>query len=292
MIAEKINPNDSIGICSPCSRANVEKYNFFISEIKKLGFQVKESIFLYSSSWKYSGTCEERMSDLYELAEDSQVKIILFGGGPVGNEFLHEFNYDYFIKHPKRILSYSNGTWLLNAISMKTGLETYYGQFPGCFKNLNEFDHIHFNQWMIQSDPDEFYSFTTWHTLHDGIAEGICYGGLSIIMQTFVHQFPVMSGEIILFLENHEQFCLEEEILSHLASIEQSTWMPYIKGVLIGCYNDVVPNILHQGLAYFGQKHNIPIIQCNDFGHGKYHGILPIGRRVILDATHKKLYFK
>jgi len=44
-------------------------------------------------------------------------------------------------------------------------------------------------------------------------------------------------------------------------------------------------------LTRFGKKNGIPVMYCDDFGHGKNHGILPIGIRARMDTSKKTLEF-
>jgi muramoyltetrapeptide carboxypeptidase len=44
-------------------------------------------------------------------------------------------------------------------------------------------------------------------------------------------------------------------------------------------------------LKCFGEKHNIPVVYCDDFGHGRNHAIFPIGAKAALDADRKTLEF-
>ncbi|NLG88822.1 MAG: LD-carboxypeptidase [Clostridiaceae bacterium] len=63
-----------------------------------------------------------------------------------------------------------------------------------------------------------------------------------------------------------------------------------VAGLIFGHYSLTQYPELFQRLERLGKKHNIPVVYCDDFGHGVNHAILPIGRIARLDAGSKSLY--
>ena len=64
-----------------------------------------------------------------------------------------------------------------------------------------------------------------------------------------------------------------------------------LRGVLFGNYSDEDKPYLDQRLARLGEEWNIPVAACNDYGHGQYAAILPIGELAELDASQKTLIY-
>jgi len=48
---------------------------------------------------------------------------------------------------------------------------------------------------------------------------------------------------------------------------------------------------LMERLKRFGVKHDVPVVYCDDFGHGNNHAILPIGCDAALDTGKCELLF-
>lgn len=294
MIPRKLEYGDTIGIISPCHIADKRKYQYFISGIERFGFKVKEGKNLYRNSYGYAASVEERLADFNEMILDDKVKMILFGGGNLGNEFITELDFELLKKYPKIICSYSNGSTLLNTIYLNTGIETYYGQFPGVFACLTEYDKQQFIDSFMKESCLDFKQNSSWMVLHEGEANGILIGGYSTILAMLVnHSLFHYNKEqrYIIFLENNEKFNDPGEVISHLSWIEQNDFITQIDGLLFGNYSLDESLELLDGLKRFGEKHQIPIIKCDDFGHGINHGILPIGRQVSLSSKTKTLKF-
>ena len=88
----------------------------------------------------------------------------------------------------------------------------------------------------------------------------------------------------VLFLEDHEKFGDRAYVSAMLSHIEQSGVMACVSGLLVGHYSETVYPELLSRLTRLGQRWGIPVVYCDDFGHGRSHAILDIGRRVELNA--------
>ena len=60
--------------------------------------------------------------------------------------------------------------------------------------------------------------------------------------------------------------------------------MRNVAGLIFGHYAVNVPDELLRCLERFAVKHNIPVVNTDDFGHGTRHAILPIGANAIFNA--------
>ena len=139
-----------------------------------------------------------------------------------------------------------------------------------------------------------------WKTICGGIAEGILVGGYleNVALEIGSQYFDLKREEkYLLFLEDHERFSSVAEVDMYLSHIEQNEGIKNVSGLLFGCYSsgeDSAESPLHQLfelLERFGKRNGIPVVYCDEFGHGEKHAILPIGRRVVLDADGQVLQF-
>lgn len=95
----------------------------------------------------------------------------------------------------------------------------------------------------------------------------------------------------LLILEDNEKFSEPQAIATYLGYIEQSEFIENVSGLIFGSYSDNVPQMLLDCLQRFGTRNKIPVVYTDDFGHGKRHGILPIGVHAKLDADRAGLKF-
>ena len=294
MRAKRLSQGGVIGICSPSHIAQYDDYQNTIQCIRNCGFEVREGNNLYKNTHGYAATPEERAADFNQLVADPDVELILFGGGEGANELLPYIDFENLKRNPKRICSYSDGTWILNPIWTKTGLECYYGQAPHLFLNMSDYDAKHFWEHLIQDCMDVHIPNSEWKVQTRGAAEGILIGG-------YARNFALILGnkyfdwdrneKYVLLVEDHESFGGVDYFSAMLTHIEQDELMEHVTGVIVGNYSDREHPELLARLKRMGEKFQIPVVYCDDFGHGSNHAILPIGRRVRLDTEQEKLYY-
>lgn len=306
MIAPCLRPGGTIGICSPSHIPLYEaapgqevrpsrEYKNIIGEMEREGFRVVTGKNLYKNTWGYLASDTERAADFNQLAADESVELILFGGGEAGNELLPYVDFALFQEHPKRVCSYSDGTTLLNAVWAMTGLETYYGQDPVYFMEPTEYNRRHFAGHILSDSMTIHEKNSDWHSLTPGTAEGVLVGGytLNFCLLLGTKYFPIDLNEShVLFLEDHEKFGGANHVSAMLGHIEQSEFMKSVTGLIFGNYSDDPRPDLYARLRLLGERHHIPVVYCDDFGHGENHAILPIGRKAVLDADHQTLCYE
>lgn len=305
MRATPLPKNGGIGLCSPSHVPLYEaapgqeipwsrEYKNIIGGMEQEGFQVVQADNMYKNAWGFLGADGERGADLNRLAADERVDYILFGGGEGAPEVLPYLEFGLFRLNPKRIGSYSDGTTILNSIWAITGLETYYGQDPTLFTGWTDYNRRHFEGHILSDSMTEHEKNSPWLCLNPGAAEGVLVGGytLNFALLLGTKYFPVDLDEPhILFLEDHEKFGDEAHVSAMLGYIEQSDFMRSVTGLIFGNYADHPCPNLYARLKLLGQRRHIPVVYCDDFGHGENHAILPIGRKAWLDADRQRLIY-
>ncbi|HWQ57617.1 MAG TPA: LD-carboxypeptidase [Clostridia bacterium] len=294
MLADRLREGDVIGIVSPSHVAQADIYAKIIANIERKGFRVKMGKNLYKDTYGYLASEAERAEDFNGMVLDETVRMVFFGGGYGALELLPHIDYDAIRRNPKIFLSYSDGTSILNAIYAMTGLTTYYGQTPGEFEDLRQYDYEQFTSHIVRGDVKRFVPNSEWRTLKEGVCEGTLVGGYSWNMALLMNnpRYALdLQKKYILFLEDYERFSNVAIVSMLLSCIEQNRLIDQVAGLLFGHYSDPVHPDLTARLKRFGEKHGIPVAYCDDFGHGKNHAILPIGAHAVLDAGNKTLSF-
>lgn len=285
---------DTIGIISPCIALTPEYFATPLSVLESKGFKVKLSENIFKNTHGYAASEKERADDFNSMISDDNVKMILFGGGYVCNEILPFIDFENIKMHSKIICSYSDGTALLNIIYSITGLITYYGQSPKTFNQLTDYNYSHFKANFMSMHENEFEKTGEWLTICTGACEGTLIGG-------YIENFALLLGgqyfsydnksKYILFLEDHEKFSKPERVSMLLSHIEQSKFMKNVTGILFGHYSLNKSTELINILKRCGERNHIPVVSCDDFGHGINNAILPIGLPAKMDANTQKLMF-
>ena len=294
--AKLLKPGDTIGIISPSHIAGENDYNKIMKTIENMGFRVKFGENIFKNTYGYLASEQERADDLNNMVANNEVKMILFGGGWGASEILPLIDYENIKRNPKIFSSYSDGTSILNAIYSKTGLITYYGLGAGEFRDLRYCDYEQFAVNFINGNKANGLNGNgSWRIIRSGVCEGILTGGYT---QNFALS---LSGEYfrynnrnkyILFIEDHEKFSNVAGVSVYLSHVEQYDFIKNVSGLFFGHYSNNPPAELFQRLERFGNKYNIPVVYCDDFGHDTKHSILPVGIKAKLETDKQILSFK
>lgn len=294
MLAEKLNIGDTIGLISPSHVADRETYASIIANLEHLGFKVKTGTNLYKDTWGNVASDIERADDLNSMVADPDVKLIFFGGGNGASDIISLIDYESIKKTPKLFLSYSDGTTILNAIYTQTGLVTYYGQTPGNYCPPDSYTYSNFESHIVLRDATEHIANSKWYTLNGGNCEGTLIGGyLPHFIEEIdsAHFMYETEKKYILFLEDCEKFNDVSNIKLYLERMEQTHFMKNVTGIILGHYSNTIFDSLFEFLKQFGKRNAIPVVYCDDFGHGNNHAIIPIGIKAEFDADKKTLFY-
>lgn len=295
MFAEKLAVGDEIGIICPSHIAGKAEYARIAAELERLGFRVKFGENIYKDTDGYLAGVQERADDLNRMVSDDEVKMVLFGGGWGASELLPLIDYENIRRHPKLFSSYSDGTSILNAVYAKTGLTTYYGQGAGEFFDLKHYDYTQFTEHFLTGNrADSLCGRGEWRTVCSGSCEGLLIGGYTLNFSlllggTYFSYDP--EQKYLLFLEDYKDFSSVSAVSVYLSHVEQNPFIDRVSGLIFGHYSDDVPEDLLRRLKRFGEKHGVPVVYSDDFGHYTKHSILPIGVSAKLDADAQTLRF-
>ncbi len=290
----KLHVGDTVGVASPSHLAERETCEKIFAKIREMGLKVRPAPNLYARSWGYAASDCERADDLNALIRDPEVKMIFFGGGEGADEVILRIDYELARANPKIWLTYSDGTSILNAVHACTGQTVLYGQAPKRLLEDTAYNREMFDAFVFRGGMKKHVPATEWRTIRPGVARGELTGGyldnyVYLALSGWIQ--PEAGKDYVLFLEDHEKFFGIEHVSDLLGRLSRAPIMKQVRGVLFGNYSDEDKPYLDQRLARLGEEWNIPVAACNDYGHGQYAAILPIGELAELDASQKTLIY-
>lgn len=283
-----LKQGDTIGLVSPCYVIQPEKIEKVVHTLKSLGYHVKMGKYLFSETNEYAGSVEERVEDFNTMIADPQVKAVLFGGGEVGNEILPYIDYQQIAAHPKALFSYSDGTSILNAVHSQTGLITFYGASPRTFMEADPYNLRSFRQ-RASTLECNYEKSSEWRVIHSGSCKGTLTGGYLVNYASLfgTPYFRLTEDKpYVLFVEDHIMFSQPAVVSKWFSNLEMYGGMKNVKGMIMGHYSEEEYPVLDAILKRIGEKYQIPVVRCEDFGHGRYNAVLPIGVECMLDTEN------
>jgi muramoyltetrapeptide carboxypeptidase len=234
-----LKPGDTVGILCPAGYMSIEKAQSCISLLEEWGYIVRLGKTLGSASDNYfSGTDEERLSDLQEMIDDESVHAILCGRGGYGTaRIIDQINFKPLKKHPKWIIGYSDITVLHAHIYRKCKIATLHAPMAAAFN-----DDV-YNNAFIQSLHRALEGKRTKYQCaphifnRKGQAVGELVGGnLSIIVHLIGTASDLKTKGRILFLEDVGEYLYSIDRM--FLQLKRSGKLDRLAGLIIGGFTD------------------------------------------------------
>jgi muramoyltetrapeptide carboxypeptidase len=294
MIPKKLNKGDAIGIVSPSTPVTQDLSGQFkkgIEFLESLGFNLVIGEHVYSATWRYAASPQEKAEDINQMFADKSIKAIICSqGGATANACLPYLNWNSIRENPKVFLGISDITVLLNAIHHETGLITFHGNdvMWGFGRNPMVYDEQEFITRLMNGRIGEIPQSRERRTIRNGVAEGKLLGGnlncLSKLAGTTY--FPDFT-RAILFVE---AIGITPEGCDYLfQQLKQIGVFDQIRGVIIG-YIDGLQNDkkaliqMEDVLLHVTAEYDFPVLKVDDFGHNCPNTVLPVGGKVRINA--------
>ncbi len=296
----KLKKGDVIGVSAPAGAIkNKKELEGFEKIITQLGYKTKFSKNCAKRYGYFSGTDEERASDLMDLFEDNEVKAIFFLRGGWGCARILPFlNFETIKSNPKIVMGFSDVTTLLNAITVKTGLVTFHG--PGGNSSWNDYSVQFIQDLLYHSKAIEYKNSvndSSIITYQPGTGSGKLFGGnLSIICSLIDTGFLPDWTNKILFLEDvgEEPYRIDRM----LTQLKQVGVFDKINGLILGSFRKCIAEDPERSftLEEVFEQHfsggNIPVFYGAQIGHTKNKFTVPIGIEVEINADQGSFKLK
>lgn len=323
MKAKRMDGSVGIGVfssSSPISATVPVRYERGIKYLESKGFRIQNGNLYGKKDFYRSGTIKERAEEFNNLLYDDGIQILMASiGGNNTNSILPYIDYEYLKKHPKIIIGYSDTTALLLVIYAKTELVTFYG--PAAASSFGELPP--FVDWTFESFDavlrgvevpysyekplfwtDEFINWSEqsrskeqrandWICVREGMCLGRLIGGNLNTMEGFFgteYMPEIKKGDILFIEDSLKDACTIERSFSllKLAGVFEKAG-----GIILGKHEKFDDNGTGRlpyeiMLEVIGDIH-VPILADFDCCHTHPMLTMPIGCKVLLDATNKRV---
>lgn len=295
-----LKKGDKIAIVSPAGAVEENHLTETISLIEKQGYEPvlgKYTLGKYDHGYSYSGTEEERISDLQWALDDDKISAIWASRGGYGCQHLiSKLHLKNFRKTPKWYIGYSDNT-VIQSYLLKNNFASIHGQtiktssFGVSEESYSKIFEILNGKLPTYSTEPHLYN-------KNGTAEGVLVGGnLALIYALLGTKYRYDFRDKILFLEEiGEQFYALDRMLM---SLELAGVFKSIKGMIIGgmtnmgnektndnyenSFDPMAYNIISERL----KQYNFPVIFGFPNGHIFDNRPLIIGAKIKMQVGEK-----
>lgn len=284
-----LQKGDTIGLICPSSPMRAGRLELGLDYLEGKGFKVKQGKHIQDNKRFMAGEDEARAADIMHFFRDDAVKLIMATGGGYGSQrILPLLDYDCIRKNPKGLIGFSDTTALQLGLLTRANMPSFTG-FG--FRDLEEKgpDPL-IERTMFACFNNEPYKVQEGNTAIPGKAEGILIGGtLSLITALMGTPFQPDFREAILLIE--EVFAEPFQVDSMLSQLELAGVFQAVNGVIFGqfvfCEAKDHPErdgSIDDVVDEWTQRIQRPCLKDFPYGHGSRRAVLPIGKRVLLDA--------
>lgn len=286
-----LKANDTIYVVSPSNKVYRDECENGIETLKSWGLNVIEAFNLYydnGTTWRYSGTVEDRVRSLDIAIHDPNVRAIICGRGGYGAPHLvDKVDFKHLIEDPKWLIGYSDITGLHLAWNTY-GVESIHGAMVNHFTNNISVSYL---KKALFGEYEKLEIETNKNCILGEATGKLIGGNLCLLAHSVSTNWSVenCAKDGILFIEDVGGATYKEDGFLH--SIRNTGLFKSLKGVVIGQFSDVLPysdmTVEDMIASHFGDL-GIPVMYGVDVGHDEPNYPLYFGRKVQLKVTPEK----
>ena len=283
---------DTIGLIAPAGYMPFEKMQTCIDILNEWGYHVKTGDTAYSQSETYfSGTDDQRLSDVQQMLDDPEVKAILCARGGYGvSRIIDQLSFKKFRKHPKWLIGFSDITVFHSHIYTNYKISTLHAPMAAAFNDGG------YNNPFVQSlkaalagDLADYECIA--HDFNQlGKAEGVLVGGnLALLAHLVGTPSDIKTKNKILFLEDVGEYLYNIDRM--FLQLKRSGKLEKLAGLIIGGFTDnkdterPFGKTVYEIIQEHVKEYDYPICFGFPVSHEKENYALKIGVEYILTVA-------
>lgn len=291
-----LKKGDTIGIICPAGYMAKEKVQTCMNTLKDWGYCVKVGQTVGSGSKTYfSGTDEERLTDLQQMIDDDEINAILCGRGGYGTgRIIEKVNFKKFKKHPKWIIGYSDITVLHAHLYTNYKISSLHAPMAAAFNNEGYKNEYVLSLKNVLTGGKMKYKCRGHELNKTGVAVGELIGGnLALLAHIIGTTSDYKTKGKILFVEDvGEQLYNLDRMMYQL---NRSGKLSKLAGLIFGGFTDTKDTekpfgkTIYEILNDIVQEYGYPV--CFDFpvSHADENYALKIGAMCKLKSGKDKV---
>ena len=287
-----LKPSDQIRIISPSGISNPEYIDGAKKILTEWKLTVTEGKYARSEYGRFSGTKEQRTSDLQSALDDPSVKAILCSRGGYGlAQIIDKLDFTLFVKSPKWVIGFSDISILHNVIN-NLGIESIHGIMGMHLSKLpGDSIQVQYLKKLIFGIKPE-YDFPNEPNNKTGQAMGKLIGGnLSVIIGLRGSEYDLNYRNAILFIEDVGE--KPYQIDRMIQNLRLSGILAQLSGLIIGQFSEceedpLMMQSMQELILSAVNEYDYPV--CFNFpaGHVDYNLPFILGAKINLQITKDK----
>lgn len=291
-----LKKGDTIGITCPAGYMAAEKVQTCVDTLQRWGYKVVIGNTVGGNSTTYfSGTDNERLTELQHMLDDENINAILCGRGGYGvGRIVEQIDFKKFKRHPKWIIGFSDITILHSHIHTHYGISTLHAPMAAAFNEEGYKNEYVQSLKKMLAGKRTTYTCTANALNREGEASGPLIGGnLSLLAHITGTSSDLKTKGKILFIEEVGEYLYSADRM--LYQLKRSGKLDKLAGLIVGEFTEMKDTnrpfgkAIYEIVADIVKAYSYPV--CMDFpvGHGKENYALKAGATHHLKVAPKKV---
>jgi muramoyltetrapeptide carboxypeptidase len=289
-----LKQGSKIAIAAPARMVTPEEMQFAINWLKEKGFVPVYDERLFAQHHIFAGDDNFRAAVFQQYLEDEDIEAIWIARGGYGSiRIIDKLDFTKFLKHPKWIIGFSDGTVLHGKLN-RLGVPSLHAAMPFFFENKTpEAKNALLDA--LSGNPLR-YAFP-YHPLNKkGVIEGEIVGGNLSVLYGMMgsNTFPELDGKI-LFIEEVDEYIYHIDRMMH--ALKRAGKLENLKGLVVGGLTQIHDNshpfgiTAEQVIAEAVAEYDYPV--CFGFPAGHFDDNRPLffGQKSRIEVTEKSSVF-
>ena len=293
---QNLKKGDKIGIVSTARKINSEELKYSVELIEKWGLVPVLGQNIYNSDHQYAGNDKERIEDIQQMLNNSEIKAILCARGGYGSvRIIDHLDFTIFINQPKWIAGFSDVT-VIHSHLHNLSIPTLHSTMPLSFKSNTSASVESLKKALFGENID--INCNSHPLNRNGVGNGQIIGGnLSILYSLIGTPSDIDTEGKILFIEDLDEYLYHIDRM--MMSLKRSGKLALLEGLIIGGMTKMNDNnipfgkIAEQIILDAVSEYDFPV--CFNFpaGHIDNNLALKLGENVCLEVGEKiKLHYE
>lgn len=284
-----LHAGDKVAIVAPARKISPGEVEFAIHLFTEWGLKVVFGQHVFGNHFQFSGTDDERLSDLQTMLNDPSVKAIFGARGGYGTtRIIDKADFSAFRQNPKWIIGFSDITILHTYINQQLGIETLHAPMPYTFPSASG-ESLQLLKEVLFGETPAYHPLP--HPLNrDGSARGILAGGnLSMLYAANGTSSEIETSGKVLFIEDLDEYLYHVDRM--IGNLKRSGKLENLAGLVVGAMTEMKDNAVPFGktaeeiIAEAVQEYDYPVCFGFPAGHIPDNRPLIMGRETTLQVS-------
>lgn len=282
-----LKEGDTIAIVSPAGKIAPCKVERATEVLENAGWNVEKGEFVLGEYENYSGTPQQRLSDIVKVLTNPEVKAVICSRGGYGAvHLLEELDKLPINENPKWLVGFSDIS-ALHALFNGKGIATVHGPMTKDISNDIADPSVASLFKILRGEKEEF-TFSSSPFDRPGLATGTLVGGnLSVIAELLSTPYNVIEPGVILFIEDLAEPLYKIERIFY--QLRLNGVLERLGGLVVGQFTDYKPDIGYEVMEEMIHKmvepYTYPVAMNVPSGHIDRNMPLILGAKVTLRVT-------